>query len=301
MTRNNLWQRVTEFKSRYNLATLKQDPVQNRINQLNDVPKEDKRRPVSSRLTSTPFIGQRTSSRLDDNLGFDDNDLLLENIEWHTSDLLDVCNDGQHNESRTESRTSVKRTSDDDIRFEDEIQVVVTNGSNANKKRKSSEHYETNDLSDAEVIDLLDETSFQSDQQMKDFYLMLSLKQCLSDTVNTVNRLTIGDRHLWTAVHLKMKGEYNFDVNDEIECQIRFEELFAKYLNVLNLAKSVSSASRQFKCFDLFYDIDWQSVADHRHRLIGDLKDRLRSGATQTTDDTNVLNDCLSDWSDWSE
>ena len=119
-------------------------------------------------------------------------------------------------------------------------------------------------LTNVDSNKILDDISSMSNQEMR--ILMISLKQCLSDKFN------IGDRDLWTAVHLKMKGEYNFDLKNGIYCQIRFEELFAKYLNVLNAAKSVTAARRQFKCFDLFNDINWQSVSDHRYRLVADLK-----------------------------
>lgn len=305
--KHNLFERVTQFKNTYNPNSLRVDPFENRINQLKNEAKENtRRRPtaLSSTYTSTPFIGQRTSSRLDDNFGFDEaNDIQLENIEWHTSDLYDLPADNNR-------RNSVKRTSDDDIKLDDDLSSLIespvvndTNGfnthntHNTNKKWKSSE----NDLNDDEIIELLDETSFVSDQQMTDFYLMLSLKQCLSD-ISKMFR--IGDRNLWSAVHHKMKDEFSFDLKNEISCQIRFEELFCKYLNVLNTAKSLSEASRQFKCYDVFDDIDWESVSDHRHSLVNEMKERLRSGANQTActeSDTNLINECMSDWSDWSE
>ena len=97
--------------------------------------------------------------------------------------------------------------------------------------------------------------------------LMICLKQCLNEKPD---RFNIGDHNLLIDVHLKMKGEYNFDVNIDIEYQIRFEELFAKYLNVLNTMKSVSMGKRHFKSFEHFDDIDWELVADHRYRLIND-------------------------------
>ena len=63
---------------------------------------------------------------------------------------------------------------------------------------------------------------------------------------------------------------------NEFQCQMTFNELFVKYLNVLRSANNPFEASHRLKCFDLLNGTDLKSLlTEANHRLVNELKNKL--------------------------
>ena len=124
-------------------------------------------------------------------------------------------------------------------------------------------------------------------EQMIDYYLVLCLKQCLT---SNDRQISIGDRSLLRKVDKKLKRDHKIELNS-IECEVRFEEVFSKYLRVLLTAKSIFEASLAFKCFDLLNDIDFEELSEPKHRLIKELRNKLIASETYNSNDSEYSSD----------
>ena len=154
----------------------------------------------------------------------------------------------------------------------EDIIEVITKKKNKKKKKRI-------EAIDEKSVDSYDQTN----EDMIDYYLVVCLKQCLAASDEHVS---IGDRDLWKQIYRKMKKNYRIKALNTIDCEIRFGDIFQKYLRVLRTSESLFSASLAFKCFDLLNDIDFEELSESKHRLVSQLRHKLMSS------DSNDSNDC---------
>ena len=171
------------------------------------------------------------------------------------------CDQQKANDTTIDAKTAKNRSKSDDKPKADK----KSNG------KSSSDESSTSSAASPQT------SSFDSNEDMTDYYLSLSVCQCLKSNRNTLKDPTL----FWKSVSNKMMSEYKLNVMDDKECQTRFEELLQLYINVLKTAKDSIEANDVFKCFGIFNTIDlnlfltqnvYQSVVDLRYKLWNGVK-----------------------------
>lgn len=117
--------------------------------------------------------------------------------------------------------------------------------------------------------------NYNMNEEIVEYYLSQSLNQCLSQCSDADN----SSNDLWQRVSDKVVNDCGIRSMNAFQCQMTFNEVFVKYLNVLGSASNPFEASLRLKSFDLLNGTDLKLVlTEANHCLVNQLKKKIWNG-----------------------